>query len=87
MSLIKCPECSKKISDKAKSCPNCGYKIRKTKKSEAKKTIKDIFQIIGMLHVLGFFSLHKNIFILIASLVITIICYYLLISILDYLKE
>ncbi|MFT4005228.1 MAG: zinc ribbon domain-containing protein [Lacrimispora sp.] len=24
MALIKCPECSKEISDKAKSCPNCG---------------------------------------------------------------
>lgn len=25
MSLIKCPECGKEISDKAKLCPNCGY--------------------------------------------------------------
>lgn len=24
MSMIKCPECGKEISDKAKSCPNCG---------------------------------------------------------------
>ena len=24
MALIKCPECGKKISDKAPSCPNCG---------------------------------------------------------------
>ncbi len=24
MAIIKCPECSKEISDKAKSCPNCG---------------------------------------------------------------
>lgn len=28
MALIKCPECGKEISDAAKSCPNCGYKIR-----------------------------------------------------------
>jgi hypothetical protein len=28
MSLIKCPECSKKVSDKAISCPDCGYPIR-----------------------------------------------------------
>ena len=27
MSLIKCPECKKEISDKAKSCPNCGCPI------------------------------------------------------------
>ena len=25
--LIKCPECNKEISDKAKSCPNCGCPI------------------------------------------------------------
>ena len=25
MSLIHCPECGKEISDKAESCPNCGY--------------------------------------------------------------
>lgn len=28
MSLIKCPECNKEISDKAKSCPMCGYPIK-----------------------------------------------------------
>lgn len=27
MALIKCPECGKEISDKAESCPNCGYPI------------------------------------------------------------
>lgn len=27
MSLINCPECNKEISDKAKSCPNCGYEL------------------------------------------------------------
>ena len=25
MALIKCPECSKEISDKAISCPHCGF--------------------------------------------------------------
>ncbi len=25
MALINCPECSKEISDKVKSCPNCGF--------------------------------------------------------------
>ncbi len=29
MALIKCPECGKEISDKASSCPGCGYKIKK----------------------------------------------------------
>lgn len=27
MSLIKCPECNKEISDKSKVCVNCGYPI------------------------------------------------------------
>lgn len=27
--LIKCPECEKEVSDKAYSCPNCGFPIQK----------------------------------------------------------
>lgn len=27
MALIECPECGKRISDKAASCPNCGYAL------------------------------------------------------------
>lgn len=27
MALINCPECGKEVSDKASSCPNCGYPI------------------------------------------------------------
>lgn len=27
MALIKCSECGKEISDKAKKCPHCGFKI------------------------------------------------------------
>lgn len=27
MALIDCPSCNNKISDKAKSCPHCGYAI------------------------------------------------------------
>lgn len=30
MSLMKCTECGKQISDKAKACPNCGYVLRRT---------------------------------------------------------
>ena len=37
MALIKCPECGSDISDKATSCPNCGYRVSKFK--EAKKYI------------------------------------------------
>jgi uncharacterized OB-fold protein len=27
MALVKCPECGKAVSDKAASCPNCGYPL------------------------------------------------------------
>lgn len=27
MALIQCPECGRKVSDKAKACPGCGYPI------------------------------------------------------------
>lgn len=29
MALIKCPECGHEVSDKATSCPNCGYMLEK----------------------------------------------------------
>lgn len=29
MSLIKCPECNREISDTVKKCPNCGYNIKR----------------------------------------------------------
>lgn len=31
MALIDCPECGKQISDKAKSCPNCGFGFERLK--------------------------------------------------------
>ena len=34
--LIDCPECEQKISDKALSCPHCGYPLVKTPKKEPK---------------------------------------------------
>lgn len=30
MALIKCPECGKEVSDKAKTCPNCGCPLEET---------------------------------------------------------
>lgn len=27
MALISCPECNGKVSDRAKSCPHCGYPL------------------------------------------------------------
>lgn len=32
MALIKCPECGKEVSDKAETCPGCGYVLKQNKK-------------------------------------------------------
>jgi hypothetical protein len=37
MALITCPECDKKISGTADSCPNCGYKLTPEKVTEIKE--------------------------------------------------
>lgn len=37
MALIECPECGKEISDKAESCPHCGFPISKTLSHERGK--------------------------------------------------
>lgn len=37
MTLIKCPECGKEISDKAKSCPHCGFPIEQKDNPIAKE--------------------------------------------------
>lgn len=42
MSLIKCPECKKKISDKADHCVRCGYPIRRSKKCTLSSEIRNI---------------------------------------------
>ncbi len=39
MSLIKCPECGRMVSDKAASCPGCGCPIKKNIFTEVKKWI------------------------------------------------
>lgn len=31
MAMMNCPECGREVSDKAKSCPNCGTPIKKLK--------------------------------------------------------
>lgn len=44
--LIKCKECGKEISDKAKKCPNCGYKFKKTKNKKLIASISIILLIV-----------------------------------------
>ena len=38
MALIKCPECGKQISDKAVSCPNCGFPLSEIRKEDTVAT-------------------------------------------------
>ena len=39
MALIHCPECKNEISDKAQTCPNCGFPIAKQQKSPEKSAL------------------------------------------------
>lgn len=43
MALMKCPDCKKRISDKAESCPHCGYPTPGNDKSWFEKDINEIF--------------------------------------------
>lgn len=42
MALIKCNECGHTISDKAESCPNCGYPVRLLMEQQQEKTEKSV---------------------------------------------
>ena len=44
MALINCPECDKKVSDKAYACPECGFPIKdymESKSEESKETTNE----------------------------------------------
>jgi type II secretory pathway pseudopilin PulG len=42
MALIKCPECSKEISDKVKNCPHCGYPLKENEGDPQKVEVSSI---------------------------------------------
>lgn len=49
MALIKCPECNHEVSDQAKLCPHCGYKLPRMKQKKTflkKKKAVIIFSIV-----------------------------------------
>lgn len=49
MALLPCPECQKQISDDAKTCPNCGYRVRiKNKKSGIRLVMAIVIAAIGI---------------------------------------
>ena len=54
MTLIKCPECQKEVSDSALCCPACGKQLKKLKRSFFGKLIFfNIFMIYTLLVGLG----------------------------------
>ena len=40
MALIKCPECDLQVSDKALSCPHCGYPMASAPRKKYTKQVK-----------------------------------------------
>lgn len=76
MSLIKCPECDKEISDKVKACPHCGYPFEqpeeaqkveissvniKMKKENKKKAIISVIVICCVIVcIFGVVKIYKN---------------------------
>ncbi len=42
MALIKCPECGKKMSDKAESCPHCGYSLERKVSKSSNNTLEKL---------------------------------------------
>ena len=66
MALIKCPECGETISDKAESCPHCGYVLvlKKTRKQFNKmKIIKWVIPticLLGIVALITVFFPHKK---------------------------
>ena len=46
MALINCKECGKEISDKATSCPHCGYKLKETTGEEELSVAKAVAVVI-----------------------------------------
>ena len=47
MALMNCPECSKPLSDKADSCPSCGY-VLKRRQAEGSAGSKTALLVIGL---------------------------------------
>lgn len=49
MALVKCPECKKEISNKACTCPNCGYDFIGERKKKRRYVFWGIILVIILL--------------------------------------
>jgi RNA polymerase subunit RPABC4/transcription elongation factor Spt4 len=56
MSLIKCQECGNEISDKAKTCPHCGYKVKKYNKKNIVIISSLSVMVIAIIIIIYFFQ-------------------------------
>jgi hypothetical protein len=63
MARINCPDCSKSISAKAESCPNCGYpisrqvKIIEIEKEHSRKEVHQIRNTVTLIDILVLISI------------------------------
>lgn len=60
MAIIKCPECGKEISDKAKQCPSCGYPIEATTIEATSKIWKCLQLLGGIIFCVGVVMIFSN---------------------------
>lgn len=56
MSLIKCPECNKEVSDKAKICPHCGYRMNYEKTMNIPFQVPIIMSVIYIIFIVASFG-------------------------------
>lgn len=56
MALTNCPECSKEVSNKATTCPGCGFLIRRPRRGLFGVIFKWSFILFNVLMVLWLFS-------------------------------
>lgn len=69
MALIKCSECGKEISDKAKACPNCGCPVKVEQKNNEIPNNKQKEKNAGFITFLNIIRYIIGIFFLFASLI------------------
>ncbi len=60
MAMIKCPECSKDVSDSAFKCPSCGVALRKPRRGFMGKLFKWSFIAFNLLMALWFITGMNN---------------------------
>ena len=61
MALIKCPECNKDISDKAKVCIHCGYPLETTPKDQENTYVPMNINIFGQVYDINkIYTEHKD---------------------------